>query len=98
MFAFISRQVLKLLPASVCLKVGFAGMFVSPTTISIDDKLAAILPWGWHRMGWNLLWFFANPFLGLPKQVLAMFCIGLRDVVNPQATVDKEMIAPIPGG
>lgn len=49
-------------------------------------------------MGWNLSWFFANPFLGLPKLVLAMFCIGSVDVVNPQATVDKEMIVPIPGG
>ena len=69
-----------------------------PRPISIDDKLAAHLPWGWQRMGWNLSWFFANPFLGLPKLVLAMFCIGSVDVVNPQATVDKEMIVPIPGG
>ena len=48
-------------------------------------------------MGWNLLWFY-NPFLSLPKPVLTMFCIGSVDVVNPQATVDKEMIMPIPGG
>ena len=75
--------------SGVCWHVNFSHYLY----ISIDDKLAATLLWGWYKMGWNLLWFFAiTHFLVYQSWFLQCFALGqyMLSTLKPQLTKKRS--------